>query len=149
MVTMTPITLADYEAWLELWNGYLEFYEANLDEETTATTFARLVDPASGINGALARDDDGAAVGLVHWLMHPATWSAAQYCYLEDLFVAPDVRGGGAGKALISHVREWAEREGCAKTYWLTAESNTIARALYDRVATRSGMIHYQIPLNS
>jgi hypothetical protein len=32
--------------------------------------------------------------------------------------------------------------------YWLTAESNARARALYDRVATRSGMIHYQVPIS-
>lgn len=86
-------------------------------------------------------------IGLVHWLTHPATWSTASSCYLEDLFVAPGVRGGGVGRALIEHVRAWAERDGAVKVYWLTAESNATARALYDRVATRSGMIHYQVPL--
>lgn len=145
MTTIAPITPADLDEWLALWNGYLTFYESTLDEETTAATFARLVDPASGIHGVLARDDDGRGIGLVHWLTHPATWTTTDYCYLEDLFVAPDARGAGAGRLLIEHVRDWAERNGSAKVYWLTAESNATARALYDRVATRSGMIHYQI----
>ncbi|WP_270410885.1 GNAT family N-acetyltransferase [Microbacterium maritypicum] len=58
------------------------------------------------------------------------------------------VRGGGVGRALIAHVRAWAEQHGSAKLYWLTAESNTTARGLYDRVASRSGMIHYEIDLD-
>lgn len=100
------------------------------------------------MHGAIARDDDGTAVGIVHWLTHPATWTTTDYCYLEDLFVAPDVRGGGVGRALIAHVRAWAEKNGSAKVYWLTAESNSTARALYDRVASRTGMIHYQIAID-
>lgn len=147
MATVTPLTPDDGAAWRALWDGYLAFYETTLDEATTAATFARLVDPGSGLHGALARDDSGAAVGLVHWLTHAATWTTTSYCYLEDLFVAPDGRGAGAGRSLVEHVRAWAERNGSAKVYWLTAESNATARALYDRVATRSGMIHYQIPL--
>jgi GNAT superfamily N-acetyltransferase len=147
MATVTPLTPADHLAWRALWDGYLAFYETTLDEETTEATFARLVDPGSGLHAAVARDDGGAAVGLVHWLTHPATWTTASYCYLEDLFVAPEGRGAGAGRALVEHVRAWAEQNGSAKVYWLTAESNATARALYDRVATRSGMIHYQVPL--
>ncbi|MFC4138932.1 MULTISPECIES: GNAT family N-acetyltransferase [unclassified Microbacterium] len=145
MTTIAPITPADLDEWLPLWNGYLTFYEAALDAEITAATFERLVDPASGIHGAFARDDDGTAIGVVHWLTHPATWTTTDYCYLEDLFVAPDARGTGAGRLLIEHVRDWAEEHGSAKVYWLTAESNATARALYDRVASHSGMIQYQI----
>ncbi|MFJ4046783.1 GNAT family N-acetyltransferase [Microbacterium sp. NPDC089987] len=145
MVTIAPLSAADRDDWLPLWRGYLDFYEAELDDDTTATTFARLVDPVAGIHGALARDDDGAALGLVHWLCHPATWATADYCYLEDLYVAPAAREAGAGAALIEHVRVWAEQNGAAKVYWLTAETNGRARALYDRVSTRTGMIHYQI----
>lgn len=148
MATITPLAPDDHTAWLALWRGYLDFYETTLDDAVTATTFARLVDPNAGIHGAIARDQRGAAIGFVHWLTHPATWSTTDYCYLEDLFVAPAARGTGAGRALITHVRTWAEQHGSSKVYWLTDESNTTARALYARVAVRSGMIHYQIALD-
>ncbi|MGB4137237.1 MAG: GNAT family N-acetyltransferase [Microbacterium sp.] len=147
MTTIAPLTRDDRPAWLALWDGYLAFYESTLDDGTTAATFDRLVDPDSGIHGALAKDSDGTPIGLVHWLTHPATWAKSDYCYLEDLFVVRGARGAGAGRALIAHVRRWAEANGSAKVYWLTAETNGTARALYDRVATRSGMIQYQIPL--
>jgi len=58
-----------------------------------------------------------------------------------------DARGTGAGRALIEHARAWAEASGCSKLYWLTHETNTTARALYDRVAKHTGFVHYEIRL--
>jgi GNAT superfamily N-acetyltransferase len=147
MVAIKPLTPQDRDDWLTLWAGYLTFYETELDEVTTETTFARLTTSGSGMHAAIARDDAGAAIGLVHWLTHRATWTTTDYCYLEDLFVSPAARGAGTGKALIEHVRAWAKDHGSAKLYWLTAESNATARSLYDRVATRSGFIQYEIDL--
>ena len=62
--------------------------------------FARLV-ADQDLHGAIARDERGSAIGIVHWLFHASTWTTASYCYLEDLFVAPGTRGGGVGRALI------------------------------------------------
>lgn len=147
MTEIHALTAADRDAWLPLWRGYLEFYEATLSDEQTQLTWNRLLDPQFPIWGALATAE-GRAIGLVHWLTHPATWSAAPYCYLEDLFVAPDTRGTGAGRALIGHVSDWARAHGSGKVYWLTHETNTTARALYDRVATHTGFVHYEMGLD-
>ncbi len=146
MPIITSLTASDREAWLPLWNDYLTFYESELTDEVTALVFARLA-AQDGLHGAIARDDDGRTVGFVHWLFHPSTWSSGPYCYLEDLFVSPDVRGGGVGRALIAHVREQAVDAGAAKVYWLTQQGNATARALYDRVATDTGFVHYEIGL--
>lgn len=146
MLRIAPIGPDDRADWLSLWEGYLAFYEATLSPEQTALTFDRLVADDT-IHGAIARADDGSALGIVHWLTHPATWSAGEYCYLEDLYVAPDARGTGAGRALIGHVTDWAKDAGCAKVYWLTQNTNATARALYDRVASDTGFVHYQIAL--
>lgn len=147
MITIAPLTADDHDDWLPLWRAYLDFYETELPTAQTALTFARLTAGDTAVHGAVARDEDGTAVGIVHWLTHPSTWSAGAYCYLEDLFVDPDARGGGAGAALIEHVRSWAERAGCAKVYWLTQEGNRTARKLYDRVANDTGFVHYEIDL--
>ena len=147
MTMIQALTAADRDDWLPLWAAYVEFYESEVAGDVTASTFARIADPAGDIQGAIARDDDGRAVGIVHWFVHPATWSKTGYTYLEDLFVDPDVRGGGVGRALIAHVTDAARAAGSDKLYWLTAESNATARALYDRVAERSGFIHYEIDL--
>lgn len=145
MTHVRALTLDDFEAWLPLWNGYLDFYEATLEPEITRHTFDRLCENGNAMQGALALRDDGQAIGMVTWLTHPGTWSRKEYVYLEDLFVSAEARGTGAGRALIEHVRSWAEDAGAGKVYWLTAETNKTAQQLYDRVATKTGFIHYEI----
>jgi len=147
MVRIESLSSHDRADWLDLWNGYLAFYETELSDATTDETFARLTKAESAPHGAIARDAAGKPLGLVHWLTHPGTWTTSEHCYLEDLFVSTEARGTGTGRALVEHVRNWAEVRGSAKVYWLTAETNTTARALYDRVATRTGFIHYEIDL--
>ena len=146
MTTISPLAASDRSEWERLWADYLVFYRSELAPQVTDDVFARLV-AADGLNGAIARDDSGRAVGFVHWLFHPSTWSMSGYCYLEDLFVAPAVRGGGVGAALIAHVADAARDAGAEKVYWLTEESNETARRLYDRVAERTGFIHYELAL--
>ena len=146
MTTISPLRASDRSEWGELWEQYLTFYESDLDPAVTEDVFARLV-AGDGLHGALARDDDGRAVGFVHWLFHPSTWTTSSYCYLEDLFVAPDVRGGGVGSALIAQVRTAATDAGAHKVYWLTQSGNATARRLYDSLATDTGFVHYQMEL--
>jgi len=147
MVTIKKITEADKSDWLKLWEGYLVFYKATLTPDVTETTFERILSVESDVFGSIARDESGAAVGFVHWLTHRSTWSITNYTYLEDLFVSPDVRGGGVGRALIEHVREWSIEHESSKLYWLTADDNAQAQILYDKVATKTGFIHYEINL--
>ncbi len=140
------MTEADRDQWLPLWHAYLEFYESELEDGVTDAVFQRLV-AGDGVHGALARDDEGRVIGLVHWLFHPSTWSLEPYCYLEDLFVVPGVRGGGTGRALIAHVAEAATAAGASKLYWLTQSTNDTARRLYDKVAADTGFVHYEVTL--
>ncbi|MHA6299584.1 GNAT family N-acetyltransferase [Devosia sp. CAU 1758] len=137
------IVAGDRELWAELWKAYLAFYETELTDEVHASTWSRLLDPAEPTWGALALRD-GVPVGLVHWIYHRSNWSIADTCYLQDLFVEPEGRGLGFGSALIDHVAADAAAKGSSRVYWLTHESNAAARALYDRVAQRSGFIQYR-----
>ena len=143
-MTIAPLQATDHAHWLPLWQGYLAFYRASVPDSVTALTFARLNDPAEPMAGALARDATGTAVGLVHFILHRSTWTAGDYCYLQDLFVAPEARGGGFGRALIEYVAHEATAAGCSRVYWLTHETNRDAMLLYDRVAERSGFVQYR-----
>ena len=147
MTTISRPTPADRAEWDDLWQAYIAFYESEVPAHVSDATFARILADEE-LHGAIARDASGRAVGLVHWLTHPATWSAGEYCYLEDLFVAPGARGGGTGRALIAHVRTWAQQHGADKVYWLTQSQNATARALYDKVAVSTGFVHYEVELD-
>ena len=139
---LDPLTDADHDAWYALWRGYQVFYETDIPPAVSAVTWARLLDASEPMFGVLARVD-GRAVGLAHWLTHRSTWSVADHCYLNDLFVAEGLRRQGVGRALIEHVYADAAARGCSQVYWLTHETNTTAQRLYNTVATRSGFIHY------
>jgi len=137
------LTPDDHAIWLPLWKAYQTFYETELPERTTEVTWARLLDEAEPVHGALAFHD-GTAVGLVHYITHRSTWSEGNVCYLNDLFTTPEARGKGFGRALIEHVYDAARAQGCFKVYWLTHETNVTAQSLYGQVADRTGFIQYR-----
>jgi GNAT superfamily N-acetyltransferase len=138
-----PVSAADHAAWLPLWQGYQRFYNAEIAPAVSAITWQRFLDPAEPMFAALAWQD-GVAVGLVHWIFHRSCWTVSDYCYLQDLYVAETVRGGGVGRALIEQVYAAAQAAGANRVHWLTQEDNAQARQLYDRIASRSGFIQYR-----
>lgn len=109
----------DEAAWRRLWSGYVTFYEAQVPEAVTAATWARLLDPESDIFGRLA-EDDGKVVGFAVSVLHPTTWTLQPACYLEDLFVAPDTRSHGVGRALMDDLLALARERGWSRLYWHT-----------------------------
>lgn len=142
-LVIRPLAAADHAAWLPLWQAYQRFYETEIPAATSAVTWQRFLAPAEPMHAALAWRD-GAAVGLVHWILHRSCWTVGDYCYLQDLFVAEDQRGAGIGRALIGHVNAAARAAGASRVHWLTQETNYAGRQLYDRLAERSGFIQYR-----
>ena len=137
----------DQAAWRRLWTGYLEFYESSVTDEVYIATFGRLLDPSREQQQALvAVDEHDRPIGLVHFIFHPHNWRIEDVCYLQDLFVDPDVRGTGAGRALIEAVYAAADQKGTPTVYWLTQDFNTTARRLYDRIADVTPFVKYQRP---
>jgi GNAT superfamily N-acetyltransferase len=133
----------DEARWRALWAGYVAFYRATVSEEATANTWARILDPNSNID-ALVAEVDGHVIGICNYLFHDNTWSTQQICYLQDLFVDPSARGGGAAKKLILACEEKAKAKGAFRLYWQTQEYNAAARSLYDTITPRSSFIVYR-----
>lgn len=137
---VAPLLPADRAGWQPLAEGYKRFY----DTPTTASEYDecwRRLLANDGVYG-LAGFVDGQLVGIAHYLFHTSAW-AVENCYLQDLFVAEAVRGQGVAAALIDAVAKAARERKVARFYWLTQDTNTRARALYDRVATCRGFIRY------
>ena len=134
---------ADFSQWLLLWKGYQVFYKADIADTTTETTWSRFHYVAEPMHCAVA-EVDGRLIGMVHYIQHRSCWATGDYLYLQDLFVDPDIRGKGVGRALIQHVYAAAAELGASRVYWLTHESNSDAMLLYDRIADKSGFIQYR-----
>ncbi len=142
-MTIRPVTDADRADWSRLWDAYLAFYETTRGAEVHEETWARIMDPDKAMFALIARDGDGTAIGICNYLLHNSFWDIEPKCYLNDLFVDPAVRGSGAGRAMIEKVHTHAQKLGAISTYWLTAQDNAPARALYDRLAAKTPFVQY------
>lgn len=142
-VTIRPLTPADRAEWEPLWRGYQDFYKTDIAQATTDATWQRFHDAGEPMR-AFGAFDGGRMIGIVHTILHRSTWTIGDYCYLQDLFVDPSVRGTGAGRALIEAVYAYAREKGASRVHWLTHETNETAMQLYDRIADKSGFIQYR-----
>ena len=148
-MTTTPCTIraalpSDEAVWRQLWQGYCDFYRAQLAEEVTERNWKRILDPDSQIMCVVA-EVDGHVYGFAHCVVHENTWETQAVCYLEDLFVLPSARRRGVASALIEWLRNAMRAEGWARLYWVTRADNTEARHLYDRFAQADGFVRYVI----
>ncbi len=144
--TIRPLRPDDHDQWRHLWTGYLQFYQTSVPEEVYTSTFARLLGDDPRDFSALVADQDGHLLGLTHYLFHRHCWKIEEVCYLQDLYVAPEARGTGLGRALIEAVYAAADAAGAPAVYWLTQDFNHEARQLYDRVAKVTPFIRYNRP---
>lgn len=143
-ISIKSLTACDRPQWEQLFRGYLTFYETSPEDSVIDRAWKEFT--ADERMHALGAWLDSTLVGIVHFLEHPST-TAANVCYLQDLFTEPASRGRGVARALIAAVVDAARRRGCSRVYWVTHESNLTARRLYDQVAVNSGFVRYQIPL--
>lgn len=143
---MTPDS-DDREGWGRLWSGYCAFYAVPDTPEKAATVWSWLMDPDHPVKAFVARNADGDLVGLAHYRAYHRPLAGAVGCFLDDLFVAPEGRGAGIGEALISGVVEEARHKGWGLVRWITAQDNARARAVYDKIAARTGWVTYEIQL--
>ena len=74
---------------------------------------------------------DGKPVGFALFFHNYSTWTGWRGIYLEDLYVAPEARGSGTGKALLSHIAKLAVERGCTRFEWSVLDWNTPAIGFY------------------
>jgi GNAT superfamily N-acetyltransferase len=79
----------------------------------------------------LIAEQDGAPAGFAFYFFDYSTWLGRPGLYLEDLFVHPEFRGLGIGKALLQRVAAIAVEKGCARLKWEVLDWNTPAIDFY------------------
>ncbi|MFE4828339.1 GNAT family N-acetyltransferase [Streptomyces sp. NPDC056672] len=76
-------------------------------------------------------DDDGEPVGFALWFLNFSTWRGVHGIYLEDLYVRPDRRGGGHGKALLTELARICVERGYERLEWSVLDWNASAIDFY------------------
>jgi GNAT superfamily N-acetyltransferase len=144
-VRIRALLPSDKPEWTALFKAYITFYKSSVADDVIEETWQRLLSGEEHVHRCLiAADEHDRPIGLAHILFHRSTWSKTWYCYLEDLFVRPDIRAKGVGEALIKAVYAAADARQVTRVYWSTQEFNYRARGLYDKVATKSPFLQYR-----
>ena len=134
MTTVRAATPADAELIVGFIRG-LAAYEKLLHEVKidAASVAAALFGPNPRAFCDIA-EADGAPIGFALWFYNFSTFEGAFGIYLEDLFVVPEARGGGAGMALMRRLAERCRDEGLARLEWAVLDWNAPSIAFYDRL---------------
>jgi GNAT superfamily N-acetyltransferase len=147
-IEIAPVSAEEFERLLALIASYQRFYEVEeVDEERNRAFFRRFLAPSD--DGLLIAARDGERLlgyACLYW--HFSSTLAAETVLMNDLYVEPDTRGRGVGRALIEASAAVARERGAAHLEWATAPDNHTAQRLYDSTgAERSEWVEYQLGL--
>ena len=140
-------TAADVPLILGFIRGLAE-YERMLDQvEATEERLQASLFPANGrvpdahcVIGSV----DGVAAGFALYFFNYSTFLARPGLYLEDLFVKPEFRGAGLGKALLLHLARLAHERGCGRMEWAVLDWNEPAIGFYEAIGAKR-LLDWQI----
>jgi GNAT superfamily N-acetyltransferase len=125
------VELAKYERAAELVTGDEELLHAAL---FGARPHAEAVIAELGEPGAPRAD---AVAGFALFFGTFSTWLCRPGLWLEDLYVSPEYRGAGVGRALLSHLARVAVERGCGRLEWSALHWNTPALEFYEALGAR------------
>ena len=137
MPRLRPATPADVPVILGLVRDLAEYERAPQTVVATEEDFRRHgFGPTSRFSVLLA-EEDGRVAGFALWFFTFSTWLGKPGLYLEDLFVRPELRGRGIGKAMMIELARIAVREGCGRFEWAVLDWNQPSIDFYRSLGAR------------
>ncbi|MFB7517636.1 GNAT family N-acetyltransferase [Streptomyces sp. NPDC056144] len=117
----------------------LAAYEKALHEVRTTTDqlHEALFGPHPAAFAHIAETEDGEIAGFALWFLNFSTWRGVHGIYLEDLYVRPEARGGGHGKALLRELARICVDRGYERLEWSVLDWNTPAIDFYESLGAR------------
>lgn len=144
-ITVTRLNEADRAAWETLYHGYATFYKTSVTPAGLDAVWSWIFDQGEKFYALGARDEQGKLIGLMHYREMPSPLRGTKVGFLDDLFVTPEKRGSGAVDALFASLEEDARVHGWPLVRWITGDDNYRGRGVYDKLATRTMWITYQM----
>jgi GNAT superfamily N-acetyltransferase len=146
-VRVRQATVADLDLLVPLFDQYRQFYRQPSDPEGGRQfLLERFAHNQSVIFVAC---DGAAAIGFTQLYPSFSSVGMARIFVLNDLFVTPDVRGGGVGKALLDAAAEYGSRVGAVRLVLSTELTNSTAQRLYEKAGWKrdTAFCAYQLTL--
>lgn len=129
-----PAAADDVPLILQLVRDLAAFEKLTSEVEATEEKLRAALFPAQGrpvVECLLAFADGHLPAGFAIYFTNYSTFLAQPGLYLEDLFVRPELRGRGIGKALLLQVARLASQRGCGRMEWAVLDWNETAQAFY------------------
>jgi GNAT superfamily N-acetyltransferase len=130
-ITIRPAQLSDSELILRFIRELAEYEKAADAVEATTASIEQSLFGSQSVTHAVICEIDGEPVGFAVWFYTYSTWLARNGLYLEDLYVTPEKRGSGAGKALLKYLAKLAVEKGCGRFEWSVLDWNEPAIRVY------------------
>jgi GNAT superfamily N-acetyltransferase len=136
-LNIRPATPEDAELILRFITDLAIYEKAEHEVKTDAAGIrASLFADGSTAHGLIC-ELDGQPIGYAVYFFNYSTWLGRHGLYLEDLYVSPEARGLGAGKALLRHLAQLAVARDCGRFEWSVLDWNTPAIDFYESFGAR------------
>jgi len=149
-VTIRPAQPADVPVLLALVRELAEYEREPDAVEATEQHLRQALfpaDPDGARTHALIAQQAGEVVGMAVWYVTFSTWTGRHGIWLEDLYVRPDRRGSGVGKALLARLAATAVDNGWTRLEWWVLRWNAPSIAFYDALGAHpmDDWVHYRM----
>ncbi len=134
-----PATRADVPLILEFIRALAEYEKLPHEVEATEEQLRATLFPEkeASVAHCVLAFDGATPAGFALYFFNYSTWLARPGLYLEDLFVKPELRGRGFGKALLLHLAKLANAKGCGRMEWSVLDWNQPAIDFYESLGAR------------
>ncbi len=133
-----PATAADVPIILELIRALATYERAPNDVTATEDGLSKVLFGEKPAAEVLLAFENETAVGFAVFFHNFSTWLGRPGLYLEDLFVRPEDRGKGYGRALLIHLAKIARERGCGRMEWAVLDWNEPAIQFYRKLGAKS-----------
>ena len=134
---MRPAEAADVPIIAELIRGLARFEKMEGDVTMTEERLAENLFGQHRYAETVLAEEDGTPVGFALFFHNFSTFLGLPGVYLEDLFVVPEHRGRGIGRALLRHLARVAMDRGCGRLEWSVLDWNRDAIGFYERLGAK------------
>ncbi|MDV5863250.1 GNAT family N-acetyltransferase [Pseudomonas mendocina] len=136
-INIRPATPDDAELILRFITELAIYEKAEHEVKTDAAGIRDSLFADGSTAHGLICENDGQPIGYAVYFFNYSTWLGKHGLYLEDLYVSPEARGLGAGKALLRHLAQLAVARGCGRFEWSVLDWNTPAIDFYESFGAR------------
>lgn len=133
-----PATVNDAETILRFVTELATYEKAAHEVKISVEAIGKSIFSEGATAHALICLVDGQAVGFAVYFYNYSTWLGKNGLYLEDLYVSPENRGSGAGKAILKYLARLALSKGCGRFEWCVLDWNEPAIKFYESIGAQA-----------